>query len=63
MQSLSVNLEKEVKEILKLVETSKKTINIESMSIMLSRKYSISKEQVYKVIERETIAIIQKTIS
>ena len=63
MQSLSVNLEKEVKEILKLVETGKKTINIESMSIMLSRKYSISKEQVYKVIERETIAIIQKTIS
>ena len=63
MQSLSVNLEKEVKEILKLVETGKKTINIESMSIMLSRKYSISKEQVYKVIERETIVISKKTIS
>ena len=63
MQSLSINLEKEVREILKLVETGKKTINIESMSIMLSRKYSISKEQVYKVIERETIVITKKTIS
>lgn len=60
---MSVNLEKEIREILKLVENGKKTTNIESMSIMLSRKYSISKEQVYKVIERETIAITKKTIS